>query len=314
MVVDLIILVVLVLYGWMGVRRGLYEQTAELLMLLGAFALAFLLYSPLGGVLATLVRLPRGIANLSAFFTIWLGFEATMGFAWRRVSKKLEAPPEHVQRLGIIPALLRAIALILTVLLIIVTAPVPDTLKAQVQNGVLSKPLLQAGQSLQGAFDKVFGSALNDFASIKTIVTDDEGSIPLNFTSKNGKVCAADEEKMLELINQERTARGLRALRADAALRDVGREHSKDMLARGYFSHNSPEGKTPFDRMEDAGITYAYAGENIALNANVTRTHEALMNSAGHRANILKPEYTRIGIGCIDAGLRGQMYSQEFGG
>jgi len=95
-------------------------------------------------------------------------------------------------------------------------------------------------------------------------------------------------------------------------LQPVGRAHAADMLKRGYFSHYTPEGLSPFDRMEQAGITYLYAGENLAFSPNVTLAMQGLMNSPGHRENILSEHFGRVGIGVLDAGVYGEMFVQEF--
>jgi uncharacterized protein YkwD len=84
------------------------------------------------------------------------------------------------------------------------------------------------------------------------------------------------------------------------------------MFTRGYFSHYTPGGVSPFDRMADAGVTYVYAGENLALAPSTDLAMQGLMNSPGHRANILNPNFNKIGIGVIDGGIYGKMYSQEF--
>ena len=84
------------------------------------------------------------------------------------------------------------------------------------------------------------------------------------------------------------------------------------MLQRGYFSHYSPEGFSPFDRMDKAGILYDAAGENLALSPNTDIAMQGLLNSPGHRANILSVSFGRIGIGVIDGGIYGEMFCQEF--
>jgi uncharacterized protein YkwD len=84
------------------------------------------------------------------------------------------------------------------------------------------------------------------------------------------------------------------------------------MFIRGYFSHYTPEGKDSFDRMRGAGIKFLQAGENLALAQTLSIAHQGLMNSPGHRENILRPMFGRIGIGVYDGGIRGLMISQEF--
>ena len=117
---------------------------------------------------------------------------------------------------------------------------------------------------------------------------------------------------MLDLVNQERTTRGLKPVKADPQLTEVGRMHSQDMFSRGYFSHYTPEGKDPFDRMKASHVHFLSAGENLALGQTLMICHEGLMNSPGHRANILNPSFGRLGIGILDGGVYGLMISQEF--
>ena len=104
-------------------------------------------------------------------------------------------------------------------------------------------------------------------------------------------------EQVLELINRERTARGLRALKQNTEWDRVAQTKSDDMAARRYFKHYSPTYGMPFDMLDRAGIRYNCAAENIA--AGVT-TPEAVvdlwMNSRSHRKNILDGNFTDMGI------------------
>ena len=84
------------------------------------------------------------------------------------------------------------------------------------------------------------------------------------------------------------------------------------MFNKSYFSHYTPDGKSPFDRMKAAGVQYLTAGENLAYAPNVEIAHQGLMNSPGHRENILRPEFGKLGVGVIDGGLSGEMFCQEF--
>ena len=84
------------------------------------------------------------------------------------------------------------------------------------------------------------------------------------------------------------------------------------MIDKYFFGHTSPTYGTPFDALKINGITYRYAGENLAGAPTVVRAHTGLMNSPGHRANILTPNFTHIGIGIVDGGPYGKMYTQTF--
>ena len=124
----------------------------------------------------------------------------------------------------------------------------------------------------------------------------------------SGYQLSAEEQKMIQLVNQERQKAGVSPLTIDPELSRVARIKSQDMKDKGYFSHTSPTYGSPFDMMKSFGITYRAAGENIALNSSVEGAHTSLMNSEGHRENILNSSFTHIGIGIVD----GRYYTQMF--
>lgn len=130
-------------------------------------------------------------------------------------------------------------------------------------------------------------------------------------TLSNAQVLPKLEKKMLELINDERQARRLPALSADPQMTRVARAHSLDMIKRKYFSHVTPDGRDPFERMIMAGVRYQTAGENLASGLTIEIAHVMLMNSKGHRANILNRDFGRVGIGVVGDAY-GLTISQEF--
>ena len=122
----------------------------------------------------------------------------------------------------------------------------------------------------------------------------------------------ADEKNMIELVNKERANRGLSPLQVDMKLEDVARTKAQDMVNNHYFSHNSPTYGSPFQMMKSFGINYQAAAENIAQNRTVEAGHEMLMNSSGHRANILNPSFTHVAIAVVDGGNYGKTFVQMF--
>lgn len=118
------------------------------------------------------------------------------------------------------------------------------------------------------------------------------------------------EQRMYDLVNQDRSAAGLPALKIDMRLVRAARIKSQDMKDKGYFAHTAPDGTTPWDLMKDQGVMFKTAGENIAKGyATSDAAEKGFMNSAGHRANILNIGYTHMGIGIV-----GNYYTQEFAG
>lgn len=115
-------------------------------------------------------------------------------------------------------------------------------------------------------------------------------------TTSSSDVTTA-EQKAVELLNADRRANGLSDLKVSSALTAVARSHAQDMVDRNFFSHTNPDGKTLSDRLNQAGISFSAAGENIAENTSVQTAETSFMNSSGHRSNILNSTYTTVGIG-----------------
>jgi len=128
----------------------------------------------------------------------------------------------------------------------------------------------------------------------------------------NNSGLAAEEGKMVNLVNQARLSQGVRPLAVHNGLTSLARLKSQDMVNKNYFSHTSPTYGSPFDMMRQAGISYRTAGENIAGAATTESAHQSLMNSPGHKANILNTNYNQIGIGIASGSIYGKIFTQMF--
>ncbi|ABB14770.1 CAP domain-containing protein [Carboxydothermus hydrogenoformans] len=131
-----------------------------------------------------------------------------------------------------------------------------------------------------------------------------------------GIVLTADEKRFLELTNQARIKNGLKPLAVDPRLVQTARLKAEDMAKLGYFGHISPTYGKPSTMMIAYGIKdYRWiGGENLAQNSTVDRAFNALMNSPTHRANILDPRYTHIGVASVPGGRYGKLWVQHFCG
>ena len=117
-----------------------------------------------------------------------------------------------------------------------------------------------------------------------------------NDTNESEEMSFAKE--VVELTNDERTQRGLDPLEMDADLAKAAQNHSDAMASKDFFSHTGANGSSPFERIEDTGYDYSTAGENIAVGQQTPQmVVDSWMGSSGHRANILNPDFTEIGIG-----------------
>lgn len=120
--------------------------------------------------------------------------------------------------------------------------------------------------------------------------------------------------EVVTATNAERARHGLRPLTVDARLAQAAQRHSDDMVRRGFFSHENPDGTQVWDRALAAGYRYTKVAENIAAGqrtaADVVR---GWMDSPGHRTNILDAELTQIGVGQALGGAYGVCWTQVFG-
>ncbi|MFD2171701.1 CAP domain-containing protein [Tumebacillus lipolyticus] len=121
------------------------------------------------------------------------------------------------------------------------------------------------------------------------------------------------QERVVQLTNAERAKSGLRPLKMNWELQRCARVKSEDMRSRNYFAHNSPTYGSPFTMMKSFGIQYSTAGENIAAGQQTPESVVASwMKSPGHRANILKAEFTEIGCGVAFGGSYSVYWTQQF--
>jgi uncharacterized protein YkwD len=121
-------------------------------------------------------------------------------------------------------------------------------------------------------------------------------------------------QEVLTLTNQERAKVGLSPLTWNDTLAGIGANHCQDMIDRNYFAHESPEGQGPSDRADAAGYQWSWIGENIAFGySSASTVMTGWMNSPGHKANILRPEFTELGVGIRQTGNSQLYWAQEFG-
>ncbi|MFF6782990.1 CAP domain-containing protein [Streptomyces sp. NPDC012510] len=121
--------------------------------------------------------------------------------------------------------------------------------------------------------------------------------------------------EVIALTNAERATAGLPPLSPDPHLTAAAQAHSADMVARAFYAHTSPDGGEPWHRAAAAGSALRSIGENIACGQrSAAEVVRGWMDSPGHRANILKPGFTRIGVGFVGGGAAGTYWTQLFGG
>ena len=108
------------------------------------------------------------------------------------------------------------------------------------------------------------------------------------------------EREMVRLINKERASRGAQPLEIDERLTEAARVHSEGMAQRKQLSHRFPDEERLQDRLAKTGVPFDAVAENVAHSSSAADAHTELMNSTGHRTNILNPKYNTVGVGVIE--------------
>lgn len=129
----------------------------------------------------------------------------------------------------------------------------------------------------------------------------------LTHINTTGGMAAVLPAVLADLTNAERQEQNLKTLTVSPILNQAAQMKATDMATKGYFAHTSPEGKTPWYWLEQAGYKYQYAGENLAINFSDSKdVTNAWMKSFTHRANIVKGNYTEIGTGIANGIYEGR--------
>lgn len=313
--VDALLAVLVAVGALSGLRRGFAHAGADLLVLLGSLLAALAGYRALAGLLGRLAPALGVWADPLAFVGAWVLARLLLGaLATRALARVPEAAHVHrANRLaGLLPGAASGLLNATLATLVLLSAPLADGLSRATRDSVIAERLASPAEWLEARLTPIFDPAAQDTLARLTVRPGTDELLELPFRTAAARPRPDLEARMLEMVNEERQRHGLRPLRADPALVPVARSHSQDMLARGYFSHHSPEGRTPFDRMRAADVRFLTAGENLAMARTLPMAHQGLMNSPGHRANILRPSFGRLGIGVMDAGRHGLMVTQAF--
>lgn len=330
---DLMVIAGVGLSAWAATRRGFLAVLLSLVGFVLALLISFTFYRAVAAWLSSAFNWNPVWTVPLAFLGLWVLVEGVFGLIEtlliRRFFFRLNYSPTS-RGLAVLPGAAQGLvgaAVFLTMLALI---PIGINVRGDILNSPIAGRLVDTTLTLERPLEGIFGPAAREALGFITVRPptnpgesgaggtgggesgNHEEGIQLNFTVDHATADPSAEEAMLALVNRERAAAGLEPLVMDSELVLVARAHAEDMFKRGYFAHDTPEGVDPFQRMDKANIQYRLAGENLALAPTLDIAHNGLMNSPGHRANILRPAFGRLGIGIVDGGYRGIMVSQEF--
>lgn len=196
--------------------------------------------------------------------------------------------------------------------LLVLALPVQGTVKQDVQESVFGNALLTIANKYAPGLATMLSISGEQVAALLLPSTADHIVFPTRFSQAVITVNEEGEQQLLNSVNAARIANGVEMLRPNSTLQVIARAYSEQMVREAFFAHVDAQGNDVSDRLEAAGITYQVAGENLALAPDIPTIHEGLMQSPGHRRNILDPQFTEVGIGIVDTGGYGKMATQIF--
>lgn len=314
--IDILLVIVILLSVLNGYRRGFVHGMLDLAGWVLSLIAGLRYYQPLAQWFGPRIDTWSEVWDQPIAFVLIAIFAGVLvhaiGYALlRRLPEDIDERQTN-QVFGVIPGFVNGLIIVAILSALLLALPLSEGLSERTRDSAIVNRLAVYAERLEAQLRPVFGEAIARTMNLLTIRPDSDEKVTLPFKVENPRPRPDLEKQMLDLVNQERQAAGLNPLAADPELMQVARQHSTDMFARGYFAHDTPEGLTPFDRMNKAGVRFLTAGENLALAPTLPLAHTGLMNSPGHRANILRPQFGRVGIGVMDGGMRGLMVSQEF--
>ena len=312
--IDFVLILIVLLAVIAGWYRGFISSILSLFVWAGSFVIAYLFYPYVANFINKIFDAGPWLLAIAFILTAIIAgtlLSILTGFIAR--TAPIEAHQSIINKfLGIIPGAIMGYIYAVIFSAIFLALPIRDGLTEKVRSSQLGVQLAMKSEWANRKLAPVFDEAIRQTINSLTVQPGSNERVNLTYKIDNATAKPNYENEMLQMINAERQKRGLKSLVADPEMQQVARAHSQDMFAKGYFAHDDPDGKDPFERIRAANIHFATAGENLALAQTVEIAHVNLMNSPGHRANILNPSFGRVGIGILDGGFYGLMISQEF--
>lgn len=315
--IDWIIITVLLYYGFTGWKTGFADLGLSFVTFIISFWLAITFHAPVGDFISQ----KFGIAPMwtAVLGYLIVGFVAEIILAeiasilMNRLPKKL-LESKYNKGLGVVVSAFNAFVVISFFLLVILSLPLRGTIKEDIQSSKIGDFLVIVAEKYGAPVKTTIEQVKKTAIRFTTVEPESKERIALDIapTEKDVRVDDVSERELLTLINAERVKAGVGALTVDVKIIPVARNHSRDMFMRRYFSHVNPEGLDAGDRLKKAGIQFTVAGENLAYAPDLETAHRGLMNSPGHRRNILDPSFRHIGIGIITTDTYGIMVTEDF--
>jgi uncharacterized protein YkwD len=313
--VDLAIILILIYFVAEGIRVGLWAMLADFLSLLISILAAFVLYPYLSGIVQANFSLMKSFSNVLGFLFASVLVGAFVSFLISLVVHKIPQPLwknrwNHIA--AILPAIGEAFIIVSFIVTLVIGIPISPGLKKSVSESRIGGRILGNTSFISGKINEIFGKAIEDSLTYLTVEPGSNETIPLTFAKRELAVDKESETEMFNMVNEARRTQKIGTLTWDEKLAETGRTYATLMWENNFFGHYSPTGENVADRLDNAGVSYTFAGENLAMAPTVMVAHTGLMNSEGHRENILDKNFKKIGVGCVDNGIYGKIFVQVF--
>lgn len=314
--IDAIFFGVLVYFFIKGWARGFLYLSTSVVSFGFSLIISLRLTRPVGVLLSDYVNIPSVWSGIVAYFMIAFVSQTVLSYVFSSLLSKT-APSvknSHINRfVGSVFSGFSGVLLFSIFLFFVLLVPVQGSVKQAIRDSTIAPVVIAFIDEYGGPLPKVLSDSAKQLTEFLTINPNSTERLPLKIGEiRVMEIDEVGEEQMLQLVNNERERIGLPPLTISFAIREVARQHSIAMLKEKYFSHRDAFGDDVGDRLTESGVKYFFAGENLAYAPDIHTAHTGLMDSPGHKQNLLDPDFRRVGVGIVDAGIWGKMVTQVF--
>lgn len=313
--VDLVILIIIFYFIIEGFRLGFFVSLADFASFFISLLVALSGFSYLSDFLRLNFAIAGPIANMVSFLIISVLSSSVLNYLFFHLVSSIPKEYRHSRLedvLSIFPSIGEALIICAFILAIVVNLPINPYYKDIAAQSRIGGILLEKTSSFNNKINTIFGKAVEETLTRLVIRQESKEVVSLSVASRNLTEDPDSARAMFELLNKARSSHGAKTLVWDDKLALVATGYAFDMWNRSFFGHYSPEGESVANRLDKAQIVYRFAGENLAMAPTVTIAQTGLMNSEGHRENILDENFKKVGIGVVDNKVYGKIFVQVF--
>lgn len=318
--IDLLVCFFMFFSFYSGFYRKFFNALGNFMSFVLAVLLSLFTYLFVSAFFANNFQLDTAFSHILGFFVSIGVIKFVTLYIWKRIVKKysqsFKFSNDYVDSfLGGCVAVLQAFFVALFVISVTTALNLPQVLQSEVNASTIGIVVNRDPFGLNRELSRIFGGILVGVEKrAELLMPKQQDGQVMNLGVKLLETQTREdlEQEMLNKINYERLQNGLQPLVMDEQARQVARDYGRYIFKFGHFAHNDLEGRTPSERMREAGVEYLFTGENLAFAKDLDTAHRGLMNSEGHRANILHVFFSKVGIGVIDGGQYGVVFVQEF--